>query len=143
MGGVVLADAQDAANREQFGAADDGQDITLLRGTGGVQGWLMAVTDRYKFVLSPNDPPWLFDLTRDPDEITNFFEHSGYREIVQQLAKQLHAYGTKHHDPFINVARIKADLEWSIRGTGPYVGKPSKPAGPARKRKNTAKKKSK
>ncbi|MDP6556230.1 MAG: sulfatase [Pirellulaceae bacterium] len=147
MMGVTTVGSEEGRNASRLftgGPVDDWRDIAFLRGTGGEQGWLMAVTNRYKFVLSPSDPPWLFDLDRDPDEITNFFDHPGYREIVQQLATQLRAYGVEHGDPFIQVARIKADLEWSIRGTGPYVGQPSKPARPAaRKRKKSAKKKSK
>ena len=144
MMGVATVGAEEGRNASRLftgGPLDDWHDIAFLRGTGGQQGWLIAVTDRYKFVLSPGDAPWLFDLDRDPDEITNLFDHPGYREIVQQLATQLFDYGVAHEDPFIKVARIKADLEWSIRGTGPYVAPPTTPA--AGKRKKSAKKKSK
>ncbi|HRX80270.1 MAG TPA: sulfatase, partial [Pirellulaceae bacterium] len=72
-------------------------DIAFVRGTGQQQGWLSVVTDRYKLVYSPVDPPWLFDLERDPDEVTNFFEHAGYREIVQDLATQLRDYAAKNN----------------------------------------------
>lgn len=144
--GIATAGAEEGRNASQLltGTMEkEWPDITFVRGTGGEQGWLMAVTDRYKFVVSPSDPPWLFDLERDPDEIINFFEHPGYREIVQQLATQLHAYGRQHHDPFIEVARIKADLEWSVRGQGDYVAPPTAPRLPAaRNQKKSAKKKS-
>jgi len=95
-------------------------DVAFVRGTGERLGWLSVVTDRYKLVYSPVDPPWLFDLERDPDEVINFFEHAGYREVVQNLAKLLRDYAAKHHDNFAELPRIKADLIWSIRGTGPY-----------------------
>ncbi|MCH7725604.1 MAG: sulfatase [Planctomycetes bacterium] len=96
------------------------EDVAFLRGTGKERGWLSVVTDRYKLVYSPIDPPWLLDLQRDPDEVTNFFQHAGYREIVQRLSKSLRNYGKVHKDPFIQLPRIKADLDWAISGTGPY-----------------------
>jgi arylsulfatase A-like enzyme len=147
--GVETAGAEEGRDASQLFTGDSGKDwddIAFLRGTGGEQGWLMAVSDRYKFVVSANDPPWLFDLERDPDEITNFFEHAGYREIVQQMAKQLQAYGREHNDPFIDNSRASADLEWSISGDGPYVAPPAapKPRGKQKpKRRRSAKKKSK
>ncbi|MCA9146503.1 MAG: sulfatase [Planctomycetaceae bacterium] len=95
-------------------------DIAFVRGTGQQQGWLSVVTDRYKLVYSPVDPPWLFDLERDPDEVTNFFEHAGYREIVQDLATQLRDYAAKNNDIFAELPRINADITWSISGTGAY-----------------------
>ena len=82
---------------------------------------MMAVTDRHKLVFSPNDPPWLFDLERDPDEITNFFEHPGYREIVQQLATQLHAYGQQHGD------RHQPEEDGHLRSSLP-IDRPPSPA---------------
>lgn len=101
-------------------APDDFTDVAFVRGTGQQQGWLSVITDRYKLVYSPVDPPWLFDLDRDPDEVTNFFEHAGYRDVVQQLATHLRDYSKKHNDRFAELPRIKADLAWSISGTGPY-----------------------
>ncbi len=102
------------------GDQGDWTDVAFLRGTGKQQGWLTVVSDRYKLVYSPVDPPWLFDLERDADEVTNFFQHAGYRQIVQQLSRQLVAYGRRYRDPFIDLPRIKADLEWAVHGTGPY-----------------------
>ncbi len=101
-------------------APNDWKDVAFVRGTGTNFGWLSVITDRYKLVYSPVDPPWLFDLERDPDEVTNFFEHAGYREAVQQLATLLRAYATKNNDNFAELPRIKADIEWSISGTGKY-----------------------
>ncbi len=98
----------------------DWTDVAFVRGTGAQFGWLSVVSDRYKLVYSPVDPPWLFDLERDPDEVTNFFTHAGYREIVQDLSKSLRQYAKKHNDPFIKLPRIKADVAWAIDGSGEY-----------------------
>lgn len=116
-------------------APDDWTDIAFVRGTGQQQGWLSVVTDRYKLVYSPVDPPWLFDLERDPDEVTNFFEHAGYREIVQDLSKHLRDYAAKNNDNFAELPRIKADIAWSISGTGPYVAPAPRVIGNSKKRK--------
>ncbi len=122
--GVETAGKEEGRDASQLFTGRGGawDDVTILRGTGTGQGWLMAVTDRHKMVVSPRDPPWLFDLERDPDEITNFFEHAGYREIVKQLGRRLLAYGRQYKDPYIRVPRIEADLAWCVNGQGPYQG---------------------
>lgn len=104
-------------------APKDWHDIAFVRGTGTVNGWLMAVTDRYKLVYSASDSPWLFDLERDPDEVVNMFTNDAYREIVQKMATSLRKYAADHNDPFVKGQRISADMEWSINGKGPYEGK--------------------
>ena len=122
--GVALSgqeDGREASTLFTTGKApDDWNDIAFVRGTGN-QSWLMAVTDRYKLVYSPSDPPYLFDLERDPDEVVNFFTHDGYRQIVRDLSQQLREYGQKYEDPSIAAARIKSDLDWAIEGTGAYT----------------------
>ena len=116
-------DGRDASPLFLSEPADDWQDMAIVRGTGDKQGWLMAVTDRYKLVVSATDPPWLFDLKRDPDEVVNLFSHPGYREIVRQLATSLRKYGEQHADPFIRPAKVDADITWAIRGSGDYPGR--------------------
>ncbi|MCH2180558.1 MAG: sulfatase [Mariniblastus sp.] len=116
-------DGRNASALFQSEPADPWQDISIVRGTGDKQGWLMAVTDRYKLVVSATDPPWLFDLQRDPDEVVNLFSHPGYREIARQLATSLREYGEQHQDPFIRPAKVDADLTWAIRGSGEYPGR--------------------
>jgi arylsulfatase A-like enzyme len=98
----------------------DWNDIAFLRGTGQERGWVAAVTDRYKLVYSTQDAPWFFDLENDPDELVNVFGEAHYRETVRVLSEQLAAYGRKYEDPRTNHPRIRKDLEWATRGTGPY-----------------------
>ena len=97
-------------------------DITFVRGPGN-SGWLMAATDRYKLVYSKNDPPWLFDLKRDPDEVINLFEHEGYRDVIKNLSKSLAEYGKKYDDPFASIPSLKKDIQWGINGKGEYPGR--------------------
>jgi len=110
-------------------APDDWKDVAFIRGTGGpAAGWLAAVTDRYKLVYSPADDPWLFDLEKDPDELTNFFLDPACRETVRELSREIVAYGKKYGDERIENAKIKADLQWAVSGTGKFVpAPPSKP----------------
>jgi hypothetical protein len=88
-----------------------------MRGTGQEQGWVAAVTQRYKLVYSTRDEPWLFDLQEDPDELVNCFTDQRYRDTVRTLSRQLRDYGQTWKDPRVANARIQADLQWAIEGT--------------------------
>ena len=106
-------------------------------------GWVAAVTNRHKLVFSSRDEPWLFDLEKDPDELTNFFRQADYRETVRDLGRRLADYCKKYTDPRGQSPRIQADLKWSVEGTAPYkppTGLPAAPALPGgRKRKRRKK----
>ncbi|MFT5304236.1 MAG: arylsulfatase A-like enzyme [Mariniblastus sp.] len=102
------------------------EDIAFARGTGETAGWLMAVTDRYKLVVSTSDKPWLFDLKRDPDEMINMIDNSAYREIARKLSASLTAYGEKFKDPRAKAPSVVADLSWAIEGKGTYPGRTAK-----------------
>ena len=102
---------------------DDWKDITIVRGTGDREGWLMAVSDRYKLVLSARDPIWFFDLQRDPNEMINLRDHAGYRETIRTLAGELIRYGRKHREPFLEQDQIRKDLQWALSSKGSYPGR--------------------
>ena len=86
-------------------------DIAFLRGT---RNWLCAVTDEYKLVYSTVDQPWLFDLKKDPDELTNRFAHPDYRDIVDQLTKELIDYCKKRNDPNGEAPQIKTQMAAAV-----------------------------
>ena len=92
---------RDASALFLAGKAPEGwRDVTFIRGTGrNGQGWLAAVTDRYKLVYSAADDPWLFDLEKDPDELVNFFGEPAYRETVRELSREIVQYAKKYTDP--------------------------------------------
>jgi arylsulfatase A-like enzyme len=100
---------------------DDWTDIAFLRSTGQEEGWLAAVTDRYKLIYSTKDEPWLFDLAQDPDELVNAFLDADKRQIVRELSLQLADYGRQSNDPRAANPYIQADLRWAIEGDGPYT----------------------
>ena len=102
--------------------SDTWTDIAFARGTGDKNGWLMAVSDRYKLVVASNDQPWLFDLERDPDEMINMIENSAYREIARDMGAKLENYCKEFKDPRFDSPRVAADIEWLARGKGPYPG---------------------
>lgn len=105
------------------GKKPDWKDLTIVRGSGDLKGWLMAVTDRYKLVLSANDPVWFFDLERDPNEMINLRDHAAYREIIRALAQEINDYAAKHKEPFVKQPGIQKDLQWAVSDQGMYPGR--------------------
>ncbi|WP_070990175.1 choline-sulfatase [Halofilum ochraceum] len=65
-------------------------------GEGAAGPVLMVRRGPYKYVYSdgeagqPADPPQLFDLDKDPDELENVAGRSDYREIENELADRVH-----------------------------------------------------
>lgn len=74
-----------------------GKRIVYFAKTGG--WWVAAVDDRYKLVLDKKEKPYLFDLEKDPDELTNFYGKKGYNEIGEKLMKELFAQMKKCDEP--------------------------------------------
>ncbi len=91
-------------------APEDWEDIAFVRGTGAEQGWLMAVTDRFKLVFSTKDAPWMFDLQRDPDEVNNVVAQPAYRETLRELTQKLVEYDRQFQDPFMKSPKMKKDI---------------------------------
>lgn len=82
----------------------DDHRIVYLTNAGG--RWVAALNNRYKLVLSPKDTPWLFDLEKDPNELTNQYNNPEYREIASKLKKELYAQMKKYKEP-LDVAKLK------------------------------------
>lgn len=116
----------------------DWKDLAFVRSTGTVHGWLAAVTSRFKLVVSSRDEPWLFDLEKDPDELTNLFARPKHRETVRALSRELIAYGKRHKDPRAEADLVKSALAWGAEGTGTYTPPPmpanQRPVGKRRKK---------
>ena len=96
-------------------------DITFVRIGEGSSGWLGAFNSQYKLVVSPRTNPCLFDLEKDPYEMTNRFLRPECRETVRALAKALNDYGLRRKDPLAQDPVIHADLDWAVNGIGDYV----------------------
>lgn len=67
--------------------------------TNANQRWVATVNNQYKFVMSPSDKPWLFDLKRDPDELVNYYKDPAYKEIAQKMQQELYAQMKKYKEP--------------------------------------------
>jgi arylsulfatase A-like enzyme len=102
-------DGRDASALLMGQKVDEWKDIAFLRGTPRMK-WLCAVTDDYKLVYSPQDVPWLFDLTKDPDELTNLFTSERYREVARRMTRALRAYCDTHKDPYGAIDKIKVEM---------------------------------
>ena len=88
-------------------AVVDSDEITYMRAHGVDPGWVAAVNDRYKLVLSKQDIPWLFDMEKDPDELTNYYSQPEYKEISDHLTKRLVALMKVTDDPLLNENDIR------------------------------------
>ena len=95
------------------------KDVAFSRHAGGQ--WLMAVSSRYKLVLSADGEPGLFDLDRDPLEMRNLFHLPESREIIRDLARSLADHSRRFNEPNAEQPGIREDLAWAAEGTGPYV----------------------
>ena len=91
----------------------DWKNVTFMRSTGkpgSTTGWISALTPRYKLILSAQDKPWLLDLEKDPDELTNFIDSPDHADVVRQLAQDLAQYGKEHADPYLQHSHTSAEL---------------------------------
>ncbi len=84
------------------------KDITFMRGT---HNWICALTNRHKLVYPMRGEPWLFDVEKDPDELTNFFGDPGYSKVVKNLTAELTAYCKEYNDPRLEEPNVKAAME--------------------------------
>lgn len=73
--------------------------ITYVSGPSA--SWAAAITDRYKYVISHKDVPWLFDLKRDPDELTNYATNPEYAAVVSNLEEELVRQINLRNDPVL------------------------------------------
>jgi uncharacterized sulfatase len=80
-----------------------GDRITYIRNSGN--RWVAAVHHRYKLVLSAADAPWLFDLEKDPDELTNFYDDPNYREVATRFQEKLTELMRQYDEPALT--RVK------------------------------------
>ncbi|TLX78243.1 sulfatase [Labilibacter sediminis] len=75
--------------------------------TNAASRWVAAANQRYKLVLSPNDSPWLFDLEKDPNELINFYNKRGYKEISERFLKELKKQMQEFDEPLFKLGTIR------------------------------------
>lgn len=75
---------------------EDGRIVYL---TTALSSWTAAVNSRYKYVLSPFDEPWLFDLKVNPDETINFCNHPDYRALAKKFDTELKRQMRRYDEP--------------------------------------------
>ncbi|ARN57402.1 sulfatase-like hydrolase/transferase [Sedimentisphaera salicampi] len=83
----------------------DSERIVYFRHAG--EKWAAAVSSRYKLVLSTVDRPWLFDLEKDPDELTNFCNKEEYAEVSKRFKKALVEQMKKFEEPMLKSGKLK------------------------------------
>ena len=100
----------------------DWVNMSISRDAGGK--WLMAANSRYKFILSADSDPCLFDLDQDPFELHNRLRSPSARETVRELARALVDYNRKFNDPIAAKSGIREDISWAASYTDAYVPPP-------------------
>lgn len=81
----------------------DSERITYYAKSGG--WWVTAVNDRYKLVIDKNEHPYLFDLEKDPDELTNFYNNKNYKGIAQKMQTELFKQLVKYDEPGLKMSK--------------------------------------
>jgi len=98
------------------GEAVKWNDIAFLRSTSNPrQAWLCAVTDRYKLVYASVGKPWLYDLQKDPDELTNLFNDPAHQKTARELTAALANYCQQQSDPYGDQPQIKAAMAAALK----------------------------
>ena len=84
--------------------------MAFIRSTSAGKPWLCAVSDRYKLVYSDMGDPWLFDLEKDPDEMTNLFNNAASKKVVIAMTTQLQGYCKLQKDSYADLPEIKSAM---------------------------------
>ena len=100
--------------------------------------WFGAFTGHYKLVVSKTDPPALYDLMEDPNEVSNAFHQPEHRDLVRQLAKELKHYAETYGESQYEDAVVQSDIAWMISDSNQYKS-PERPK-PTNKKKKGRKK---
>ena len=88
----------------------------------------MAANSRYKFIVSPDSDPCLFDLDTDPFEMKNIFALPASRPIVRELARAFLDYAKRCKEPYADEPAMHADLAWAAGDSNQYVPPKRDPA---------------
>ncbi len=120
-------------------APADWKDVTFFRSTcknkDTCPSWLAVATKKLKFVVGPQCEPWLIDLKKNPDELTNSFADPAYRDELRAMGKALRDYCTTYGDCAIKNPAIKAAIDFAADGKGKFVAPKVAAPKPAPKKK--------
>jgi len=74
-------------------------DAERLVSFGMPDNWAAVANTRYKLVYSAYDNPWLFDLQKDPDELTNEYLNPEYKPVIEKFGAALVAQMDEYSFP--------------------------------------------
>ncbi|WP_436716337.1 sulfatase [Roseiconus lacunae] len=111
-------EGRDLSQELKSADSENTSSITFLRNAGTKAGWVAAVDERYKLIISINDRPWLFDAEQDPDELLNFYNRPGTDGVAERLATALLEYSRRTDDPYFANQRISDSLDMILQADG-------------------------
>lgn len=110
--GLPSGQGSDLSNRFQNKNLNiHGERIAYIRAASLRPAWVAAVTEGYKLVVSNKDEPWLFDLAKDPDELTNFYHDPAYRETREILRNALRRQMELAEEPALGIPGLAKWLQ--------------------------------
>lgn len=110
--GLPSGQGSDLSNRFQNKNLNiHGERIAYIRAASLRPAWVAAVTEGYKLVVSNKDEPWLFDLAKDPDELTNFYHDPAYRETRQRMRNALRRQMELAEEPALGIPGLAKWLQ--------------------------------
>ena len=105
----IEVDGRDASALIRQEKPGDWNDIAFIRSTTG-NHWVAAITNDLKLVFSAKDTPWLFDLSKDPQEMTNRIAMPDYQVSIRGLVRELDQYRQSIGDPFLEDPVIRKQI---------------------------------
>lgn len=82
-------------------------DDRIVYMTNSASAWVATVNNRYKYVVSQADKPWLFDLKRDPNELINFNNDPEYAAIADKFQAELKRQMKLYNDRALTLSNVK------------------------------------
>ena len=103
-GALPNAHGKDLSDQFRKGGREiDPDRIVYVRSTANQARWVAAISDRYKLVYSTEDDPWLFDLEKDFEELTNFADNPEYASIRKRMTRSLIGQLKETEDPILEM----------------------------------------
>lgn len=95
------------------GGKKDSDCITIFKG----QEWIASTDGRYKLIYSAGrqEIPVLFDLSEDPNELVNIYQHKENKGIIKKLAAYLKNYCLTCEEPFWNNEKIRSEISYYLK----------------------------
>ncbi|WP_029898857.1 choline-sulfatase [Desulfohalovibrio reitneri] len=96
--------------------------ITEYLGEGAVSPMIMIRDDRYKYIHCPVDPPQLFDLQEDPEELDNLACKAEYASMVEEYRARVREHvDLEELDRSVHASQKRRRIVFEAHMTGKHT----------------------